>query len=157
MRHVDATEARRSFARLYAEVAYGGARIVIDHHGKGLVALVPVADLDDPSQQPVTRSGEAPDRDRCLARLRQGQVWMHDAGVRRAAIFGSVARNEARPDSDVDVLVEFAPDAFVDLFEFAALRERLASELGRHVDLVSVGALKPERDRRILDEAVYAF
>jgi prevent-host-death family protein len=157
MRHIDATEARRSFARLYAEVAYGGERIVIDHHGKGLVALVPIAHLDAPARTPAPRSGEAPNRDHCIARLQQGRPWLHHAGVRHAAIFGSVARNEAGPDSDVDVLVEFGPGASIDLFGFAALRERLAAEFGRRVDLVSKGALIRERDQRVLEEAVYAF
>jgi hypothetical protein len=51
------------------------------------------------------------------------------AGVRRLGVYGSVARDEARPDSDVDILVEF--DRTPDLFEFAALRDRLTRRSAR--------------------------
>ena len=76
------------------------------------------------------------------------------AGVRRLGVFGSVARGEAGPDSDVDILVEF--DVLPDLYEFAALRDRLAEIVGRPVDLVTPSALKPRLRSRILDEVRYA-
>lgn len=55
--------------------------------------------------------------------------------VRRLALFGSVLRDDFRPDSDVDVLVEFAPDAHAGLFELARMEDELAEMLGRRVDL----------------------
>jgi predicted nucleotidyltransferase len=55
--------------------------------------------------------------------------------VRRLALFGSVLRDDFRPDSDVDVLVEFAPDAQAGLFELARMEDELAEMLGRRVDL----------------------
>jgi uncharacterized protein len=76
------------------------------------------------------------------------------AGVRRLGVYGSVARGEAGPDSDVDVLVEF--DKTPDLFEFAALRDRLTEILGRHVDLATPQGLKPRLRARILGEVRYA-
>ncbi len=69
-------------------------------------------------------------------------------------MFGSVARDEANPDSDVDILVEF--DVLPDLYEFAALRDRLAEILGCAVDLTTPQALKPRMRSRILDEVRYA-
>ena len=76
------------------------------------------------------------------------------AGVRRLGIYGSVARGEAGPESDVDVLVEF--EKVPDLFEFAALRDRLAEILGRPVDLATPGGLRPRLKARILHEVRYA-
>ncbi|MGB8932186.1 MAG: nucleotidyltransferase family protein [Anaeromyxobacteraceae bacterium] len=55
--------------------------------------------------------------------------------VRRLALFGSVLRDDFRPDSDVDVLVEFAPDAHAGLFEMARMEDELAEVIGRRVDL----------------------
>lgn len=76
------------------------------------------------------------------------------AGVRRLGVYGSVARGEAGPESDVDVLVEF--ETVPDLYEFAALRDRLAEILGKPVDLVTPQALKPRLRSRVLDEVRYA-
>jgi uncharacterized protein len=69
-------------------------------------------------------------------------------------VYGSVARGEAHQDSDVDVLVEF--DRTPDLFELAALKERLAEILGRPVDLATPQGLKPRLRDRILHEVRYA-
>ena len=76
------------------------------------------------------------------------------AGVRRLGVFGSVARDEAGPESDVDILVEF--EDVPDLYEFAALRERLAEILGRPVDLATPQALRQHLRSRVLDEVRYA-
>ncbi|HEY6237016.1 MAG TPA: nucleotidyltransferase domain-containing protein [Candidatus Elarobacter sp.] len=82
---------------------------------------------------------------------------MEQSGIRRAALFGSTARGDANPDSDVDVLVVLDPDAHVGLVRFVALRDHLRQLFGRDVDLVSRGALRADRDHAILDEAVWAF
>lgn len=55
--------------------------------------------------------------------------------VRRLALFGSVLRDDFRPDSDVDVLVEFEPDSRAGLFELARMEAELAELVGRKVDL----------------------
>lgn len=66
-------------------------------------------------------------------------------------VFGSVARGEERPESDIDFLVEFEPGS--SLFDLMDLEAELAALLGVSVDVVSVGGLK-DRDRHIRDEAV---
>jgi len=75
-------------------------------------------------------------------------------GVKSVYIFGSVARGEARPDSDVDVLVEY--DHPVGLFEFVRLKRRLEDILGRPVDMTTEDALKPALRESIRKEAVRA-
>ena|SRR5712691_4706345 len=76
------------------------------------------------------------------------------AGVRSLFLFGSVARDAARPDSDVDLLVEF--DRPVGFFRLFDVQEQLAAMLGRRVDLVTRGGLRPELKDVILAEAVRA-
>jgi predicted nucleotidyltransferase len=76
------------------------------------------------------------------------------AGVRRLGVFGSVARDEAGPESDVDILVEF--EEVPNLLEFAALRERLVEILGRPVDLTTPQGLRQHLRSRVLREVRYA-
>lgn len=78
--------------------------------------------------------------------------------VKELSLFGSVARGEMRPDSDIDLLVEFLPHASVDLFDFGHLEEELAALFGRRVDLVSRRGMSPRIAPYILQDArpVYA-
>jgi uncharacterized protein len=73
--------------------------------------------------------------------------------VRELSLFGSAARGEMRADSDIDLLVEFLPNAKVDLVEYAGLMLDLAQLLGRKVDLVSKNGLKPLIRASVLEEA----
>jgi uncharacterized protein len=79
--------------------------------------------------------------------------------VETLALFGSVLRDDFRPNSDVDVLVDFQRDAQWDLFDLVTLREELSALVGRPVDLVERQALvNPFRRREILEhlETLYA-
>lgn len=73
--------------------------------------------------------------------------------VRELSLFGSAARGEMRPDSDIDMLVEFLPDADIDLVDYAGLLLDLSHFLGRKVDLVSKNGLKPLIRASVLEEA----
>ena len=73
--------------------------------------------------------------------------------VRELSLFGSAARGDMRPDSDIDVLVEFLPDAEIDLVDYAGFRLDLSHLLGRRVDLVSKKGLKPLFRTSVLNEA----
>jgi hypothetical protein len=73
-------------------------------------------------------------------------------GVRRLAVFGSIARGAVTPDSDADVLVQFATGAKT-FDRFMALSELLEDRLGRRVELVTTEALSPHLGPRILAEA----
>lgn len=78
--------------------------------------------------------------------------------MKELSLFGSAARGEMKPDSDIDLLVEFLPDSQVDLVDYAGLMLDLSSLLGRKVDLVSKNGLKPVIRDSVLHEArlVYA-
>jgi len=93
------------------------------------------------------------ERDAIIARLRAAlpELWRRWP-IRSLALFGSVVRDEARAESDLDVLVEF--ERPVDLFAFLALEEELAGLAGRRVDLVSRASLKRYMGRRILAGSV---
>lgn len=75
-----------------------------------------------------------------------------DAGYRRLAVFGSVARLEAGQDSDIDLLVE-APEG-TSSFGFIKFKQLIEQVLGRQVDLVDSGGLKPRLDDDIRRDAV---
>ncbi|MFD6856278.1 nucleotidyltransferase family protein [Rhodococcus sp. NPDC060086] len=75
-----------------------------------------------------------------------------DYGFTRLAVFGSVARHEAREDSDIDLIVE-SPDK-TSSFEFIRFKELIEHILGREVDLIDYGGLKPRLDDDIRREAI---
>lgn len=75
-------------------------------------------------------------------------------GVKRAALFGSMVRNEAKKESDVDMLVEMGDGR---PFDFFNLQEDLAQRFGCHVDLVEYAALRPQIKDRILAEAEMVY
>jgi predicted nucleotidyltransferase len=75
------------------------------------------------------------------------------------ALFGSVLREDFSPESDVDVLVTFSPQAQLGLLDFVAMKEELEEMLHRRVDLVSKGGLRnPFRRHEILTtrQIIYA-
>jgi predicted nucleotidyltransferase len=78
--------------------------------------------------------------------------------VRELSLFGSAARGELRPDSDIDFLVDYFPDARPSLFDLIGMTNELSDLLGRKVDLGVKRALKPRYKAHILAEAhvVYA-
>lgn len=79
---------------------------------------------------------------------------LKELGVKSMAPFGSAVRGEARPESDVDILVEL--ETPVGIFAFLRLQHRLEELLGKRVDLVTPAALKRQRRDQILKESVYA-
>lgn len=81
-------------------------------------------------------------RDR-VETVRTIQDFFRGEPVLRAWLFGSFSRMEERPDSDIDILVDIDRTAHIGLLEYAGMRVDLSERLGREVDLVENGALKP--------------
>ena len=73
--------------------------------------------------------------------------------IRRLALFGSVLRDDFRPDSDVDVLVEFEPDARIGLITLAGIEIELTRLLGRKAEIHTVHGLSPHFRDEVLAEA----
>ncbi len=93
-------------------------------------------------------------RDEALAILAAHREELRQRGVRSLALFGSVARDEAGPASDVDLLVELERPA--GYFKLAEVKDYLEAILGCKVDLVTRGGIKRQLRQRILAEAIDA-
>jgi predicted nucleotidyltransferase len=79
-------------------------------------------------------------------------------GVKELSLFGSAVRGEMRPESDVDMMVEFEPGVRVGLIKFESLAEELEVLAGRRVDLVTRRGLRPWVRPAVLEDArvIYA-
>jgi uncharacterized protein len=78
-------------------------------------------------------------------------------GVRHAALFGSRARGDDRPDSDIDIMIEFDPAAHVTVFNYAGLKEYIAGLFNGPVDVVNREGVKPYVRPAAAADAIYAF
>ena len=92
-----------------------------------------------------------------LDTLRTHESELRRLGVSHAAVFGSVARGEARADSDIDVLVELDQDLPIGIFEYARLKIYINEILDGAGDVVNRRTLKPLLRDSILHDAVHAF
>ena len=98
-------------------------------------------------------------RDEVLERLRLSEAELRAKGVVHAALFGSLARGEERPESDIDIMVELAPeaDARMGLFEYVGIVNFIEDMFSIRVDISNRatlrGYVRPSAER----DAVYAF
>ena len=96
-------------------------------------------------------------RDDVIARLKEAEPALRARGIRRAAVFGSVARGEERPDSDIDILVEFEPGREGTIYDYVALKEFVASLFDGPVDVIDRAGLKPHLRAPSARDSIYAF
>ncbi len=96
-------------------------------------------------------------RDQVLSRLREHEAELKAAGVVRLSLFGSTARDDRRPDSDIDLVAAFDTTRRISLLDVAGIELQISEFLGRPVDLVEEGTLKPRVQRSVEAEALRAF
>lgn len=92
-----------------------------------------------------------------IRRLTRNREKLRTYSVRHIAVFGSTARDQATLHSDVDILVEFDPDAPVGLFTFVRLLDFLRDVMDTRIDLATPAALRLEMRDEIMAEALRAF
>ncbi len=89
------------------------------------------------------RDNQYVDREQVLATLREHERELRAVGVIRLSLFGSTARGEHRPDSDIDLLAAFDHTRRISLLDVAGIERQIAQMLGRSVELAEEGTLKP--------------
>jgi uncharacterized protein len=89
--------------------------------------------------------------------LRQAEPDLRSRGVVHAGLFGSVARGESGPDSDLDVLVDLDPAARLTVSDYVRIQEFIASLFDGPVDVVDREALKPHLHQPVARDLVNAF
>lgn len=93
--------------------------------------------------------------DQALARLRAGSKDLQARGFLHVAVFGSVARREDGPESDLDLVVDVGPE--VGTLDVMVIEERLAQEFGRKVQIITRSALNKGRHAEIFRDMTPAF
>lgn len=96
-------------------------------------------------------------RDDVLARIKPHEGELRAAGIRALYLFGSVARNEARADSDIDLACELASDLPIGMIAFIGMQQTLETLLGAPVDLVEDGCLVPLVAKQAMSDRVRIF
>jgi len=96
-------------------------------------------------------------RDDIIEKLKEREGDLRAQGVAHAALFGSVARGEDRPDSDIDILVDLDPAIVVTIFDYAGVKDFIADMFDRRVDVVSSESLKSRLRPKATADAIYAF
>jgi predicted nucleotidyltransferase len=99
----------------------------------------------------------AMDREDIIERLRQNERALRARGVMHAALFGSRARGDQRPDSDTDIMIEIDPEAHVSVYDYVGVKDYIASLFEGRVDVVSRDGLKPYVRPAATADAIYAF
>ena len=101
------------------------------------------------------------DCDAILATLRSHEQELRHRGVAHAALFGSIARGDDTPtsdiDIDIDIMIEIAPDAPVGVFEYVGIKDYIAELFEGSVDVVDRDGLKPYARPAVTTDAIYAF
>jgi uncharacterized protein len=97
-------------------------------------------------------------RDQIIATLRAHEAKLRRRGVCHAALFGSVARGEAGPRSDIDILIEVDAQASIGVFDYVGIAQFLADLFPVRIDVANRrSGLKPLVRSRVERDAVYAF
>ncbi|MBM3510821.1 MAG: type II toxin-antitoxin system ParD family antitoxin [Alphaproteobacteria bacterium] len=99
----------------------------------------------------------APDRTTVEKAIRRIETDLRAKGIDALYLFGSVARGEAKPGSDIDVLIEVAPDSRFSLLDQAGIQADLSNAVGHAVDVIVKKSLRKELRNQVLAEAKRVF
>jgi uncharacterized protein len=97
------------------------------------------------------------DKEQIIATLRAHESELHRRGIRRVALFGSVARGVATATSDIDILIELEPEAPIGVFEYVALTDYIGALFPMRTDIANHAMLKPHVRPAAERDAIYAF
>jgi predicted nucleotidyltransferase len=89
--------------------------------------------------------------------IAKNEAALRARGVRHAALFGSRARGDNQPGSDIDIMIEIEPEAHIGVFEYVGLKDYIAEFFDGPVDVVSREGLKSYIRPAATADAIYAF
>jgi predicted nucleotidyltransferase len=95
--------------------------------------------------------------EQALTVLRANKAMLRERGVAHAAVFGSVARGEAREESDLDILVDLEPGKPSGMFEYVRLKHDIADLFTGKVDVIERAALRPGVRENVLKDVIDVF
>jgi predicted nucleotidyltransferase len=96
-------------------------------------------------------------REEIITRLQENESALRKRGVAHCALFGSRARGDQGPESDTDIMIEFDPEVRITVFDYAGLKDYIASMFDGRVDVVNRDGLKPYVKPAATADAIYAF
>ncbi len=108
-------------------------------------------------ETPMTESKPPPSAADVVQTLRANREALRQRGVLHASVFGSVVRGEAGADSDIDILIDIAPDRPMGMFEYTRVTLDIADLFDRPTDVVERKRLSPALRDRVIRESVDAF
>jgi predicted nucleotidyltransferase len=129
-----------------------GLRQLARQQGRSMQAV-----LEDLCSRALTSEGETPTLARVIRRLRQHQDEFARLGIRQLYVYGSVARGDARPWSDVDLFADLVDDERWNIVRWGHVLDRLQEILARRVDFAARRSLPEDVRRRADAEAVAVF
>jgi len=89
--------------------------------------------------------------------LRRNQDALRARGVLHAALFGSLARGEEHPGSDIDIVIDLAPDLAIDVYQYVGLKNYIEDLFPSPVDVVDRDTIKPLIRDSVIKESIFAF
>jgi predicted nucleotidyltransferase len=89
--------------------------------------------------------------------LRRNQDALRARGVLHAALFGSLARGEEHPGSDIDIVIDLAPDLAIDVYQYVGLKNYIEDLFPSPVDVVDRDTIKPLIRDSVIKDSIYAF
>lgn len=143
MREMTAKEFQRNIGR--AQDLALREPLAITFHGRERLVLLSADDYHE-----LAGSGAVPTRNakhEIKSALRKSRSTLQARGINGLHLFGSVARGDDRPNSDVDVMIETYPGTELSLFDLSEIQHLLSMRLNRNVDVALAGTLPPAVQR----------